>query len=340
MTYNPAVALLLFLAVSVLAFFLFRPTKGWYWLLKDRAKTDKKELIEDILKYMYHSQNEDKAVSVSDIARTLKDEDKYILETLKEMSEVDLISLAGNGVKLTEAGSDYALRMVRAHRLWERFLADKTGYEEADWHKLAEKKEHDLSLADTERLAKYLGNPQFDPHGDPIPSSSGKVASIQGDALSELNVDAVARIIHIKDKPDIVYKQIVAENIHIGSVIRIVEKSADRIVFHAEGEAFVLAPIVASNITVSVLKKEVVPEENIARLSMLQDEETAEIIGISREIRGESRRRLLDLGFVKGAEVKVDLPNPLGDPKAFLIKGTSIAIRQHQASKILIKKQA
>ena len=81
-----------------------------------------------------------------------------------------------------------------------------------------------------------------------------------------------------------------------------------------------------------------VVEENLARLSILKEGETAKIIGISKEIRGESRRRLLDLGFVKGADVRLDLLNPLGEPNAFLIKGTSIALRNNQASKILIKK--
>ena len=99
-----------------------------------------------------------------------------------------------------------------------------------------------------------------------------------------------------------------------------------------------LSPIVASNLTVLPIEKEVAIEDNIARLSGLQEDEEAEIIGISRESRGESRRRLLDLGFVKGSKIKIDLLNPLGEPHAYLIKGTSIALRKDQASKILIKK--
>lgn len=94
----------------------------------------------------------------------------------------------------------------------------------------------------------------------------------------------------------------------------------------------------AGNITVSVLEKDLAFEDNVSRLNILKENESAKIIGISKEIRGESRRRLLDLGFVKGAEVRIDLLNPLGEPKAYLIKGTSIALRNNQASKILIKK--
>jgi DtxR family Mn-dependent transcriptional regulator len=336
--YNPVTALLIFFAIAVLTFLLFRPNRGWFWLIINNSKPNHKIIVEDILKYLYHSENEDKAVNIVDITRTLKDPDNLLIDSINKMAIHELISLEGENVKLTQSGIDYALRIIRAHRLWERFLAEKTGFHEAEWHERAERKEHELSTEEANLLASKLGNPQYDPHGDPIPSITGKMPILNGSSLSDLSINTIGRIIHIKDKPDIIYKQILAENIHIGSQIRLVEKSASRVVFHSEGEAFVLAPIVAANITVSVLKKDISEEEKIARLTMLQLDEKATIMGISKEIRGDSRRRLLDLGFVKGAEVSIDLLNPLGEPKAFLIKGTSIALRNHQASKLLIKK--
>lgn len=337
-TYNPTIALAVFLALSILAYLLFRPNKGWFWLIRNNSVSNDKIVVEDVLKLLYHNENADKHLNINDIIRTLKYNDKIILECINKMSDHELISIQGDSVKLTKSGSDYALRIVRAHRLWEKFLAEKTGFKESEWHERAERMEHELSKVDTDILSSQLGNPQFDPHGDPIPTNTGKIAKIKGIPVSELPIGTIGRIVHIKDKPEIIYKQILAENIHIGSVIRIMEKTPARIEFHSEGEAFVLAPIMAGNITVSVLEKDVVFEENLARLSILKENETAKIIGISKEIRGDSRRRLLDLGFVKGAEVKIDLLNPLGDPKAFLIKGTSIALRHNQASKILIQK--
>lgn len=337
-TYNPITALAVFFALSILAYLLFRPNKGWFWLIKNSSVSNDKIVVEDVLKLLYHNENADKHLNVNDIIRTLKYNDKLILECINRMSHHALISIEGDSVKLTKSGSDYALRIVRAHRLWEKFLAEKTGFKESEWHERAERMEHELSKVEADILSSQLGNPQFDPHGDPIPTNTGKIAKVKGIPVSELPIGTIGRIVHIKDKPEIIYKQILAENIHIGSVIRIMEKTPARIEFHSEGEAFVLAPIMAGNITVSVLEKDVVFEENLARLSILKENETAKIIGISKEIRGDSRRRLLDLGFVKGAEVKIDLLNPLGDPKAFLIKGTSIALRQNQASKILIQK--
>ena len=337
-TYNPTIALAVFFALTILAYLLFRPNKGWFWLIRNNSVSNDKIVVEDVLKLLYHNENADKHLNINDIIRTLKYNDKIILECINKMSDHELISIQGDSVKLTKSGSDYALRIVRAHRLWEKFLAEKTGFKESEWHERAERMEHELSKVDTDILSSQLGNPQFDPHGDPIPTNTGKIAKIKGIPVSELPIGTIGRIVHIKDKPEIIYKQILAENIHIGSVIRIMEKTPARIEFHSEGEAFVLAPIMAGNITVSVLEKDVVFEENLARLSILKENETAKIIGISKEIRGDSRRRLLDLGFVKGAEVKIDLLNPLCDPKAFLIKGTSIALRHNQASKILIQK--
>jgi DtxR family transcriptional regulator, Mn-dependent transcriptional regulator len=337
-TYNPITALLIFFGIVILLYLFFRPNKGWFWLVKNSSKSNEKVVIEDILKFLYHNENADKLSSVIDITRTLNDKEDLIISSLDKMAGYELIALEGDIVKLTKSGSDYALRIVRAHRLWEKFLAEKTGFSEAEWHSRAEEKEHELSHDDTDNLASKLGNPQFDPHGDPIPTRTGKIADVKGIALSEIPVMTIGRIIQIKDKPDIIYKQILAENIHIGSQLRVVDKSKDRIVFHSDGESFTLAPIVAGNITVNVLKKDVVFEENVARLSMLEEDENAQIIGIAKDMRGDSRRRLLDLGFVKGADVKIDLINPLKEPTAFLIKGTSIALRDNQASKILIKR--
>ena len=129
-----------------------------------------------------------------------------------------------------------------------------------------------------------------------------------------------------------------AENIHIGSQIRVVENNIRRVLFYSEGEEFVLAPVVASNLTVDVFEKEDILEEDMVRLSSLKANESATILGISKECRGDARRRLLDLGFVKGSSIHIDLISPLKNPKAYLVKGTSIALRDNQASKILIKK--
>lgn len=336
--YNPAVALLIFFVISILAYLFFRPGKGWFWVISNNLRINEKVVIEDILKQLYHSENSGKEQNVNSLTGTLKFNNNLIIKVIEKMALNDLIEIDGDVLRLTSSGRDYALRIVRVHRLWEKYLAEKTGFDKLEWHERAELKEHELDYEATNLLARQLGNPMYDPHGDPIPTKSGEIKILDGEFLSTVPVNAVGRIVHIEDEPDVIYKQILAEKIYIGSQIRVVENNKQRIVFYSEGEEFVLAPIVAANITVDVFKKDEVIEENMIRLSSLQEDEKAYIIGISKESRGDSRRRLLDLGFVKGTEISVDLLSPMRNPTAYSVKGTSIALRRDQASKILIKK--
>ncbi len=337
-TYNPVYALVLFFAVSFLIYLLFRSGKGWFWIVKNNLKSNEKIVIEDVLKQLYHNENSGKEVNVNSLTGILKFNNSIIVDVIEKMSINELIQCDGDVLKLTNSGRDYALRIVRVHRLWEKYLAEKTGYDKSEWHEMAESKEHELNPEETNLLATQLGNPIYDPHGDPIPTNLGKIADVNGEFLSAMAVNFIGKIIHIEDEPDAIYKQIIAENIHIGSQIRVVENNKHRVVFYAEGEEFILAPIVAANITVAGLEKDEIIEENIVRLSSLKENEFAHILGISKESRGDNRRRLLDLGFVKGTKISIDLMSPMRNPTAYLVKGTSIALRKDQASKILIKK--
>ncbi|MGI9531854.1 iron dependent repressor, metal binding and dimerization domain protein [Lutimonas sp.] len=329
---------MIFIGLVILIFAFFRPVKGWYWLIKNNYQSNEKTVIEDILKQLYRLETYGSETDISLLTNSLKFKDAVIIDALHKMSVMELVKVEGDLIQLTAEGRQYALKIIRVHRLWEKYLAEKTGFDKTDWHDMAEEMEHVLSHEETDLLANQLGNPMYDPHGDPIPNKSGMLKEIIGEPLSSMEAETVGRIVHIEDEPDVIYRQILAEKIHIGSVIRVEERSNERIVFHSEGEEFVLAPIVAANITVSPLKKEVEIEEGTVRLSSLKDEEVGIIVGMSKECRGENRRRLLDLGFVNGSEIKIDLNSPLKNPVAYSIKGTSIALRNDQASKILINK--
>jgi DtxR family transcriptional regulator, Mn-dependent transcriptional regulator len=337
-TYDPIIALLIFLSISAAIYLMFRPGKGWFWVVKNNLGFDEKTVTEDILKQLYHFENSGKEANIKSLTGVLKFKDGLTIDIVKLMTVNKLIYFEGDVLKLTTAGREYSLRIVRVHRLWEKYLAEKTGIDKAEWHHRAELMEHKLSQEETNSLASQLGNPVYDPHGDPIPTTSGKVAKVKGVALSSLAVNSVGKITHIEDEPDVIYRQIIAENIYIGSHIRVVENSPERVIFYAEGEEFKLAPIVAANLTIAPLDDAILVEENTIRLSSLKENETAKIVGISKESRGERRRRLLDLGFVKGTRISIDLMSPLQNPTAYLVKGTSIALRKDQASKILIKK--
>jgi len=255
MNYSPTYALLIFLGLSIVTYLLFRSRKGWFWVIKNNLKTNEKTVIEDVLKQLYHSENSGKEVNVNSLTNALNFNNSIIVEVIKKMIINELVVFDGDVLKLTNSGRDYALRIVRVHRLWEKYLAEKTGFDKIEWHERAEKMEHKLSYEETNLLATQLGNPKYDPHGDPIPTKLGKMANVYGEFLPSITVGSVGKIVHIEDEPDIIYKQILAENIHIGSQIRVVENNKQRVVFYAEGEEFKLAPIIAANITVAILEK-------------------------------------------------------------------------------------
>lgn len=335
---NPGTYLIIFGIVVALLLILFYPKTGLYWRLQNSFRNDSKVLIEDILKKIYHAEDSGKTLNSNDIINSVNVSPKKVLATIAEMKNNELISFENGDIKLNEIGMDYALRIIRVHRLWEKYLSEKTGFNKEDWHEIAEKMEHKLDSDQAQELAINLGNPRFDPHGDPIPTAAGEIEKLHGSPLPTFGEGTIGTIVHIEDEPDIIYKQILAEDLHIGSHINIVENNRKRIVFHSEGEEFILAPIVANNITISELLKDEISEEGTFRLSKLKAHEKAKITGISRECRGEIRRRLLDLGFVNNTLIKVDLTSPMQDPRAYLVRDTSIAIRNEQAKFILIEK--
>ncbi|RUA06294.1 MAG: hypothetical protein DSY82_09855 [Flavobacteriia bacterium] len=339
MNYNPVTALAIFGIVSFLLFLIFRPEKGWLWKWKKTSKSGGKTLTEDILKQMYHLEDSGKTADIHILRDALKVNEGKLVYILSRMAAKDLLHIERDRLILTKSGKEYALSIIRTHRLWEKYLAERTGYDQREWHKQAEKMEHLLSKEETEKLAEKLGNPIYDPHGDPIPSPKGKTAEFKGIPLSRLSKGTKGRIIHLEDEPYHIYEQILKRNITIDSLIKVEENDKNRIVFYSEGEYFTLSPAVAENITVSVIKDEDFKDPGYFRLSRLKEKERARVVSISKEMRGESRRRLLDLGFVKGTPIKVDLKSPMGNTKAYLVKGTSIALREDQASKILVKKE-
>lgn len=108
------------------------------------------------------------------------------------------------GVVLTPEGQQKALRIIRRHRLVETFLCEALGFTWDEVHEEAERLEHHLSDTLEDRIAQYLGQPQYDPHGAPIPSKEGHIAEHAYIALSELAEGQQARVLRIKhDLPDV-----------------------------------------------------------------------------------------------------------------------------------------
>jgi DtxR family Mn-dependent transcriptional regulator len=241
---------------------------------------------------------------------------------------------------LTSTGRDYALRVIRAHRLWERYLAEETGFHEADWHDIAEHQEHRLSPEAVDALAAQLGNPTHDPHGDPIPTADGEIMLHSGHPLTDMPFETPLRIVHMEDEPKAVYAQLIAEGLYPGMEISLTEITPQRVHFWAEGDEHVLAPIVASNIAVQPIPQEIYELPCIGEpLDVLKPGQKGEVISLSPRLRGADRRRMMDLGILPGTIIQAEMISPGGDPIAYRIRGALIALRHEQAQLICINPQ-
>ena len=92
-----------------------------------------------------------------------------------------------------------ALWVLRKHRLWETFLLKKLGFAWDKVHLIAEQLEHIKSSELIEKLDDFLGNPQFDPHGAPIPDKDGNIAQFPYQPLTDLEIGSVATIKRVKN---------------------------------------------------------------------------------------------------------------------------------------------
>jgi len=130
---------------------------------------------EDYLKAIYHlTGQEDDKVSTSMLAEHLSNRPASVTDMLRKLSDKELIHYKkSRGVTLTDLGKEIALQVVRKHRIWEVFLVEKLKFGWEEVHEIAEQLEHVDSQLLINKLDAFLGFPEFDPHGDPIPSKEG-----------------------------------------------------------------------------------------------------------------------------------------------------------------------
>lgn len=336
---NEVTGSMLAVLATVAVFLLFWPGRGWMERWRSLLRLSDRVLSEDTLKHLYHCEYEQRVATVQSLSGALRRPVEKVAGLIQRIEAGELITSEGASLRLTPKGREYALRIIRAHRLWERYLSEETGLKESDWHKNAEQQEHRMSSSDANALAARMGNPPFDPHGDPIPTRQGQLPPRRGQPLTSLLVGERARIAHLEDEPEAVYAQLVAEGLHPLMVVQLTHVSAERICFWAENEEHVLAPIVAANVSVVSLPWEQPIEESLQTLAALKPGEKATVVGLSPNCRGLERRRLLDLGILPGTVVAAEMRSPVGDPTAFRIRGALIALRGEQASNIRISSE-
>lgn len=338
---DPLLSIILGCLVLMFLGLIFWPDHGLLIRWRRAQQLSQRVLTEDALKHIYKLEVKGEYATLQSVSGTLQISANQAAELLDEMQQLELVSMQGNHLRLTAEGASAALHVIRAHRLWERYLAEESGFHEADWHDQADIQEHRLTPEAAQNLSARLGHPTHDPHGDPIPSESGEFQPHGGQPLTAFNINDFLQIVHIEDEPETVYAQLVAEGLFPGTQLRITKISPQRIRFLANGDDHLLAPIIAANLSVSPVENEA-PIQDISKetLDMLKLGESAEIVRISGRVRGLERRRMMDMGILPGTRIQVELKGPVGDPRAYRVKGALVALRKEQASQISVRRVA
>jgi DtxR family Mn-dependent transcriptional regulator len=177
---------------------------------------------ENYIKAIYHLQQEVDRVNTMLLASTLKTKPASITDMLKKLKTKRLLDYKPYyGFKLSAEGNRVALGIVRRHRLWEFFLAEKLKFNWEEVHEMAEDLEHVSNKKLIDKLDAFLGYPKFDPHGDPIPDQDGKIQKEEHILLSELKVKAQGRVTKIKSHSTKIMDLIAHQQMNIGSKITV-----------------------------------------------------------------------------------------------------------------------
>jgi Fe2+ transport system protein FeoA/Mn-dependent DtxR family transcriptional regulator len=233
------------------------------------------------------------------------------------------------GLRLKQAGKARAVELIRAHRLWERYLVEKEGASLHTVHAEAHRREHHITPEELHRLDADLGHPAWDPHGHFIPGPGGREPQAASRPLSgDEKAGSRFRIVSLKEEPAPLLAQLVALGLKPGVDVEVAGNDSNVVQLRVNELTVPLAREAAQHVSVVPAPALTIP------LGELPAGSRAHVVEIQGE--GNHQRRMLDIGFVPGAEVAVIRKAPLNDPVEYLVKGTNVALRREEADTILV----
>jgi DtxR family Mn-dependent transcriptional regulator len=184
------------------------------------------EAVEDYAKAIYAlAQRGEGPVGTSALAGRLGVSPASVTAMLKRMHAMKLVTHEPyRGVTLTAAGEKVALEVMRHHRLLEAYLAEALGMPWDRVHDEAEVLEHYISEELEERIATALGDPNRDPHGDPIPDRELVLGDEEGVALVELELGESGTFSRVSDSDPEMLRYLAEQGIRPGAELRVTER--------------------------------------------------------------------------------------------------------------------
>ncbi|MBU0512390.1 MAG: metal-dependent transcriptional regulator [Chloroflexi bacterium] len=215
------------------------------------------QAIEDYLKIIYDLTSIHERATTTQIAEALDVKPASVTGMMRKLAVTDppLVEYRKHqGVVLTPAGERVALEIIRHHRLLELFLHDTLGYPWDEVHDEAERLEHVISEEFEERIAQVLGNPQYDPHGDPIPNRDLKMPSYAMVCLDELRPGQRATIKRVRDTDPALLRYLGENGVVLQARFMVIKHSSfdDNLKIQIDGrdEPVVIGPSITSQVFV------------------------------------------------------------------------------------------
>lgn len=181
------------------------------------------ETVENYLKTIYNLSKDNSVVVVNQqLANKLDISPASVTEGLRKLHELKYVIYEKSyGTRLSATGAKLALSIIRRHRIWETYLAKELGFGWDEVHEIAEELEHIKNDKLINKLATILGNPTYDPHGDPIPDAKGKIKKSNFIKLSEAKLGSSYKIVGVTDHSTAFLKYLEKNQLIIGAEIHL-----------------------------------------------------------------------------------------------------------------------
>lgn len=251
--------------------------------------------MEDYLKAIFTLSRQGDAVSTQKLADRLAFTPASVTKMLKKLAEYKLVKYKKyQGVLLTESGRRVAVEVLRHHRLLELYLTQALGYRWDEVHDEAELLEHFISEKLEARICEFLGNPDFDPHGAPIPTLDGEIPSQPGMSLLEIEFYQPYAVVRIRDAESETLQALEKLGIFPGVTVTVLGRPPEGSVYLRVGRVECLvSPWLCGKVICDPAQQE------FFVASQLRDDERA----VVSRIRAHHRGALAEMGMVRGAEL-------------------------------------
>ena len=197
-------------------------------------------------------------VSTGALAEALDVLPGTVTSMLKTLSESNLAEYRPyEGVRLTASGRKLAMRMLRRHRLIEEFLVQTLNLTWDQVHDEAEDMEHAVSDFLIDRIDEFLGRPETDPHGSPIPSAEGKLRGqhVETVRLTECQAGTTVRLIRVENQEPELLRHLAESGFELGKTAEVLENSSERgeVIVKCDSQSFEILHRFADSLMVEVV---------------------------------------------------------------------------------------